>query len=95
MNNGQMLNNETWPRIKMMLESKMAAYYIERNGFYEIIVPDGLCCTEMPSLHTFDSMYQEIGEYFNRRFIEDFEQNYKPSMKRSELSDPVEVLSNG
>jgi hypothetical protein len=82
------LENKKWLDVKGNLSQGGTAYYVERGGYYDIIVPDAMWQCQIPTLATFEEMPPDMAIFFNRHHITDFETNYKHILLRSKLSDP-------
>lgn len=84
-----LLENKKWLDVKLVVDQGNEAYYIERDGMYDIVVPDALIQCQIPTLAMMEQLGEEGAAFFSKKHITDFETNYKPKFKRSTLSDPV------
>ncbi len=82
------MTNLPWLETRQKIEMGYTGYYIERGGFYDIVLPDAHVQCQIPSPAMFDELAdQGLRECFNRAHLVDFETNWKPKLLRSNLSD--------
>lgn len=73
----------------MAIDGGAEAYYVERAGYYDVVVPDATMQCQLPTLRTFDGMPPDLQVMFSRVQCAQFETDYKHRLIRSALSDPV------